>query len=167
MKTVIRISQNYMSDLSYELFKEELYYLVNETDLEILCKIKNDKFINPVEQAKNYSTDGVEFKYKTTIEAKGYSQSDWQKYLIFHNVEKDNENLIRLVDELKKSFTHMNDYWVEKFERIEIDGKIFDAEPHDYTSLCIRDIEFPDEDDVLKTYLDIYGKDYDEVIINI
>ena len=167
MKTVLRISLEYTGSVSHESFMEELIYLVNETDLEILCKIKNDKFINPVEQAKNYSTDGVKFKYKTTVEAKGYSQSDWQEYTIYHNVEKDNENLIRLVDELKKSFTHMNDYWVEKFEREEINGKNFDAEPHDYTSFCIRDIEFPDEDDVLKTYLDIYGKDYDEVIINI
>jgi len=70
-----------------------------------------------------------------------------------------------LIDELKKTFTHNNDYIVEKFEREYFNGKKFDSDPHYYTSFCIRHIEFPEEEDILKEYISIYGEDYDEVII--
>lgn len=167
MKTIIKISNDFSGDTAYQEFCDEIYYLVNDADIEVECEVKNNNFINTVEEKKNYSTAGTKFKYKTEVEAKGYSQGDWQTYILYHNVEKDNETLQRLVEELKKSFTHMNDYYVEKFERIEIDGKVFDAEPHDMTWFAIRGVEFPDNDDVLAAYIEIYGKDYDEVIINI
>ena len=61
----------------------------------------------------------------------------------------------------------MNDYWVEKFEQTEINGKKFNAEPHDHTSFCIRHIEFPEKEEVLEEYIEIYGKDFDESIIEI
>ena len=72
-----------------------------------------------------------------------------------------------LIEELKKSFTHMNDYWVAKTEQEEINGKKFNAEPHEYTSFYIRHIEFPDKEDVLKEYVERYGEDFDECIIDI
>ena len=166
MKTIIRISKDNIGTTSYDLFCEEISYLVNE-EVEVLCKVKNNSLNNIVEEKKNYFTTDTKFKYKTEVEAKGYSQGDWQTYILYHNVEKDDENLQRLVRELQKSFTHMNNYYVEKFERVEIDGKNFDADPHDMTWFAIRDVEFPDKDDVLAAYLEIYGKDYDEIIIDL
>ena len=166
MKTIIRISNDNTGDTAYNEFCDEIYYLVNDADIEVECEVKNDRYNNIVEEKKNYSTVGTKFKYKTEVNAKGYSQGDFQTYILYHNVEKDNETLQRLAEELKKSFSHLNSYYVEKFERVEVDGKNFDAEPHDMTWFAIRDIEFPDNDDVLKAYQEIYGTDYDEVIIN-
>lgn len=165
MKTIIRISNDITGDTAYNEFCDEIYYLVNDANIEVECEVKNDSYINIVEEKKNYSTSGTKFLYKTEVEAKSYSQGDWQTYILYHNAERDNETLQRLVEELKKSFTHLNSYCVEKFERMEVDGKNFDAEPHDMTWFAIRDIEFPRESDVRASYIDIYGEDFDEIII--
>lgn len=166
MKTVIRISRDHHGDGAYRCFVDEINYLVNE-EVNCYCEVADNSFINIVEQEKNYATSEGEFANKTIVDAIGYYQGEWQRYTIHHNLEQDNDALHRLVCELRKSFTHMNSYIVEKFERTEINGKNFDAEPHDYTTFSIRHIEFPDEQDVLVEYTDIYGVDYDECIIEI
>lgn len=166
MKTNIRISTDYYSQGAYSEFRDEINYLVNEC-IECYCEVKNNSLVNQVEEEKNYTSHKGQFKNKTIVEAKGYSQGEWQTYTLHHNLDENNDDLMRLVDELEKSFTHMNDYTVEKFESEEINGKVFNAEPHDYTNFSIRHIEFPDEDDVLKEYLEIYGKDFDECITDL
>jgi hypothetical protein len=166
MKTVIRISNDYLSNDAYNNHVEEIDTLVNE-HINCHCEVANKTFHNLVEEQKRYATTKDEFKNKTIVDAIGYSQGDWQQYTIYHNLEEDSKELCWLIDELKKSFTHMNDYVVEKFEREEINGKNFDAEPHDYTSFSIRDIEFPEKNDILERYNYIYGIDYDEVILDI
>lgn len=166
MKTVIRISTNYSGEQSYQDRDDSIYNIVNE-GIEVHCEIANNRMINIVEEIKNYSTNRDDFKNKTTVSAIGYVQSEWQDYELYHNEEDGSNDLELLIEELKKTFTHHNNYFVEKFEREEINGKNFDSEPHDYTFFHIRHIEFPDKEDVLKEYIDIYGKDYDEVIIEI
>lgn len=165
MKTIIRISADYQSTTSYDEFIETINNLVNEMD--VFCEIKNARCINVVEQQKEYTSNKEDYKNSTTIEAKGYSQGDWQTYVLYHNVDNNDENLKLLVSELEKSFTHQNDYSVEKFEQTEINGKVFNANPHDYTTFCIRHIEFPEKEDVIAEYNEIYGEDYDECIIEI
>lgn len=165
MKTVIRISTDYNGDCSIQERNDNIYNLVNDGGIQVHCEISNDRIVNIVEDIKNYSTNREDFKNVTIVDAVGYSQGDWQQYSLYHNEDEDSQELGWLVDELKKSFTHYNDYIVEKFDREEINGKNFDADPHDYTSFCVRHIEFPDKEDVLKEYIAIYGEDYDEVEI--
>lgn len=166
MKTIIRITNDYNAQLSWESRNEDINYLVNE-EIDCFCEVRNDRLINIVEQEKNYFSAKEDYKNKTVIEATGYSQGDWQTYILYHNLDDDNKHIIELVDLLEKSFTHMNDYSVEKFEQTEINGKVFNSESYDYTSFLIRHIEFPEKEDVLKCYNEIYGKDYDECIIEI
>jgi len=166
MKTVIRISTNYMGDLSTEERNNSIDSIVNG-GIKVHCEIENNRMVNIVEDIKNYQTDKEDFKNKIVIHATGYTQSEWQRYTVYHNETEENKELDILIEELERSFTHQNEYLVQKFERETINGKIFDAEPHDITTFCIRHIEFPEEEDVLKEYLEIYGKDYDEVILEI
>ena len=166
MKTIIRISQDLYGNQSFDDFKESISYIVNEC-ISCYCEVKNDSFINTVEASKKYATTKGEFKKKTTVKAIGYSQSDWQEYTIHHNLEDDNKELKRLVSELKKSFTHFNDYIVEKFESEEINGKTFNSEPYDYTNFSIRHTEFPSEKDVLNEYIDLQGEDFDKSILDL
>ncbi len=166
MKTIIKITNDYNSQLSYDERNEDINCIVND-GLDCFCEVRNNEFTNIVEEQKNYFSVKEDYKNKTIVEAKGYSQGEWQTYILYHNVEEDDNDLQWLIEELKKSFTHMNDYWVEKFEQTEINGKKFNAEPHDYTSFCIRHIEFPEKEDVLKEYVEIYGEDFDECIIEI
>ena len=165
MKTIIEINKDYQSNLSYDIFKEEINYLVNEID--VFCEVKNDKYTNIVEEEKNYLGYKEDYKNKTIVNAIGYSQGEWQEYILYHNLDENNDILKTLIEELKKSFTHFNDYIVEKYEQEEINGKKFNSDTFDYTSFYIRHIEFPKKEDILKEYLEIYGKDYDEVIINL
>ena len=162
MKTVIRISTDYNGYGSYEDRNENISNLVNE-GMEVHCEVVNNRLINIVEDVKNYQTSKDDFKKVTTVTATGYVQGDLQDYRLYHNEEEGSNDLTLLVEELKKTFTHHNNYLVEKFEREEINGKNFDAEPHDYTTFHIRHIEFPSEEEILEEYLAIYGKDYDDV----
>ena len=165
MKTIIRITNDYNGTLSYDNFKEDINYLVNEMD--IFCEVKNNNLNNIVEDEKNYAGNKDDYSKQTIVNATGYSQNEWETYVLYHNLEEDDRNLISLVKQLKRSFTHFNDYQVEKFERTTIDGKDFDSEPHDYTCLCIDFIEFPEKEDIIKEYNEIYGVDYEEYIIEI
>jgi len=165
-KTVIRITPDYQSTGAYDDFIEQVGILVNEY-VDVHCELSNTKFINVVAEQQLKQVDSKSFKNTTTFSATGYSQSDWQEYTLRYNCEDDNMYLLQLIEELKKSFTHMNDYSVEKFERVEIEGTVYDAEPHDVTSIYIRDIEFPEDKEIVKAYTDCYGKDYDEVIVDV
>jgi flagellin-like hook-associated protein FlgL len=158
MKTVIEITNDYYSNNSYDYYKEELQELYSQID--VLVTVANNDYNNLLESDK----DKEDYKHTLQVDAKGYSQSEWQTYTIYYN---DNEDLEYLVSLLEKSFTHFNDYIVSKFESQEINGKEFSAEPHDYTNFSISNIEFPEKEDVLKAYTDMYGKDYDKVIVNI
>jgi len=164
MKTVLRITKDYYSSLSYEDFREEINYLVNE--LNIFCEIKNNNYINIIEEQKNYSSSIEEYKNKISISAIGYCQSEWQEYTLYYNETELNTPQMKmyfssLLDQLQKSFTHFNDYFCEKYERTEIDGKTFNSEPFDYTSFYIRYIEFPSKEDIIEEYMAIYGEDFD------
>ena len=169
MKTIIKITNDYNSDLSYQSKVDDINMIANE--INVLCKTKNDKFINLIEQEKRYSSEKEDYKNKIIIEAKGYCQSEWQTYILYYN-EKELKTpqhkmyLSDLIQHLERSFTHNNDYSVEKYEQTEIDGKVFNAEPNDYTSFSIVHTEFPEDNDIIEEYNAIYGIDYDTYLIN-
>ena len=60
METILKITQDCSSNLSYQYFIDEINYLVNNID--IFCEIKNDKFYNIVEREKNYHSSKEQYK---------------------------------------------------------------------------------------------------------
>lgn len=168
MKTIIEISKDYNSGYCYQTKVEDINYLVNE--LDVFCETKNRNFINIIEEEKRYHSEKQYYKNKIIINAKGYSQGEWQDYILYYNKEeiktlKDKSYLENIVIHLERTFTHQNDYIVKKYEQTEIEGKIFNSEPYDYTNFYINYIEFPNNEDIMKEYTEIYGKDFDEFII--
>jgi|14_taG_2_1085336.scaffolds.fasta_scaffold61917_1 hypothetical protein len=165
-RTIIKITADHYGTLAHEEFLDTVSCIVNN-GIDCFCEVQNSRIINVVEEQKNYISHKEVYENKTVVEARGYSQGDWQTYILYHNEKEGSNDLELLVSELERSFTHQNDYIVEKFEQIEVDGKTFNADPHDYTHFSIRDIEFPNSSDVIGEYLEIYGKDFDEYIIEI
>lgn len=168
LKTIIRISIDYVSHFAYESKIEDINYLVNE--INVFCEIKNRDYTNLIEQEKRYHSEKEDYKNKIIVNAKGYSQSDWQVYVLYYNEKelktpKDRMCFSDIVKHLERTFTHQNSFFVEKFDKTEINGKAFNSDPYDYTSFAIDHIEFPNDDDILKEYTSIYGEDFDEFII--
>ena len=171
MKTLLKISKDNFSNLSYDMFIEDVNYLVNE--LNVHCEVKNNNYINIVEQQKRYVSNSDEYNNHVVIEARGYSQSEWQTYILYYNEDELNTPMHKsyfesLIKQLERSFTHFNEYYCEKFEYIESNGKQYiENESFDSTCFCIDNIEFPSEEDVKQEYIGIYGIDYDTIEINI
>ena len=169
MKTIIKITKDYNSDLAYQSKVDDINMIVNE--INVLCETKNNSYINLIEQEQRYSSEKEDYKNKIIIEAKGYSQSEWQTYTLYYNEKelKTPQNRMYfsdLIQNLERSFTHENDYSVEKYEQTEINGVLFNSEPHDYTSFSIVHTEFPEDNDIIKEYKSIYGIDYDTYLID-
>ena len=66
MKTIIRITNDYNSQLSYDERNEDIYYIVNE-EIDCFCEVKNDRLANIVEEQKNYFSHKDEYKNKTIV----------------------------------------------------------------------------------------------------
>lgn len=162
----VTIMNDYNSSLSYELRNENIEYLLSQLDL--YCEVSNSNFINMVEQLQQNETYKDNYKDILTVNTTGYSQRDWQEYKLYYNKKNTDINTLnRLVNELEKSFTHQNDYFVTKYEEVTINNKVYKSEPIDYNSFCITNIEFPDDDDIIKEYINRFGIDYDNIEINI
>ena len=156
MKTIIEISKDYDNDFCYQTKVEDINYLVNE--LDVFCELRISDYINIIEQEKRYNSEKQDYKNKIIINAKGYSQSEWQDYILYYNENELNTPQKRmefsyLVKHLERTFTYQNDYIAKKYEQTEIDGKIFNSEPFDYTCFYIDDIEFPNNEDIKKNIL--------------
>ena len=110
MKTILRITNDIYSTLSYDMFIEDITYLVNE--LNLFCKIANNSMVNNVEDKKLYLSSESEYTDKLIVEAKGYSQGDWQEFTLYYNEAdlKDKQKKAyfeSLVTQLERSFTHL------------------------------------------------------------
>jgi len=164
METIIKIEieNDYSSTLSYDFRNEEISYLLEELDLH--CEISNNRMINIVDELNKNKTYKEDYTTKTVVNAEGYCQSDWQTYKLYHNKDIDSNLLSQLIILLERSFTHQNDYFVTKKEVVTIKGKEYET-IEDYTSFCINHIEFPEDNDIIKAYIEYHGKDYDEYII--
>ena len=170
MKTIVKITNDYDSDGAHQSKVDDINYIVNE--ISVLCETTNDSYINLIEQEKRYASEKEDYNNKIIIEARGYSQSDWQTYTLYYN-EKELQTpeqrmlLSILIQHLERSFTHSNDYKVAIFEQTVIDGKTFNSDPHDYICFSITHIEFPDEADVLEEYNAQKEVDHDSHIITL
>ena len=161
-KIKIEISEDYNSTLSYDNRNDEISYFLEGLDL--YCEISNNRMINIVNKLNKTKTYKDDYNTKTIVNAKGYCQSDWQTYKLYHNKDIDSDSLAQLIILLERSFTHQNDYFVTKKEVVTIKGKEYET-IEDYTSFCINHIEFPEDNDIIKAYIEYHGKDYDEYII--
>jgi hypothetical protein len=170
MKTLIKITTDLFNVLADDIYKEDLNYLINE--LNIHCNIENDNYNNVVEIEKRYCS-AEKYDNSVKITAKGYTGGEWQTFEILYNeseiqTKEEKLNFKDLQEKLKKFFTHKNCYFAEKFEYVEIDGKMFiNNEAFDFTSFCIDWEEFPTTEDIEEAYLNLYGKDFDKIEINI
>ena len=162
-KILLKIEADYFSGSAHDLYMEEINELINE--INIFCVVKNNRYNNIVEDLKKYSSEIEDFTKNVLVNAKGYSQGDWQTYIIYYNDYSD--SLDRLIKILKKTFTHKNDYWVNKYEVITVDGEEYTSDVIDSTSFSIIDIEFPETEDIIAEYNFIYGADYDKVEVEI
>jgi hypothetical protein len=170
MKTLLKISNDYFSECAENEYTEDINVLVNE--LNVKCYIKNNDYLNIVEEQQNYTPD-EEYNNHINIVARCYSQSEWQEFTLYYNDNAIKNKIHKsylesLIEQLKKYFTHKNNYFCQKFEYIEKDNKIFmNNEAFDMTSFSITHTEFPNEEDIKKAYSDIYGDDFDKIEINI
>lgn len=168
MKTLtkVTIENDYNSNLSYDMRNDDISYLL--TELDLFCDIRNNNYINIVSELQYTTKYKDDYKNKIVVEAKGYSQSEWQYYTLYYNKDTINKKLLKqLINTLEKTFTHQNDYIATKTEVVIIDDKKFESEPIDYTGLYVSHIEFPTNDDIIKEYINQYGKDYNTIECNI
>ena len=154
---LIKIDNDYFGN-SQDDYLEDINNLVSE--LDIYCTIKNNNFHNIVQGGEDQDWDK-----SITVSAKGYSQGEWQDYTIYYN--NDTKELSQLVEQLKKTFTHKNDYSVNKYEVVKVGKREYTSEAYDYTAFTITNIEFPDKEDIITEYQSIYGKDYDRLEFNL
>ena len=162
-KIHLKIEADYFSGSAHADYIEEINELVNENN--IFCVVKNSRYNNIIEDAKEYSSEIEDFTKNVIVEAKGYSQGDWQTYILYYNDYSD--SLDRLIKALEKTFTHKNDYIVNKHEVITIDGEEYTSEIIDSTWFSITNIEFPENEDIIEEYNSQYGIDYDKIEIEI
>lgn len=169
-KILIVIENDNFGDDAERETTEDINILVNE--LNIFCEVINRDYINIVEQEKRYESSKEDYKNSIQIEAKGYSQSDWQTYTLYYNEKElktpqERMYFSDLVKHLERSFTHNNNYFVNKHEVVTIDGKEYKGEAEDITTFAITNKEFPESEDVKAEYLSIYGEDFDKIEIKI
>jgi len=168
--TLIVIENDYNGDTAEQERTEDINLIVNE--INVFCEISNRDFINIVEQEKRYAGEKEDYKNSIQVNAKGYSQSDWQDYTLYYNEKELKTPQQRmyfsdLVKHLERSFTHNNNYQANQFEVVEIDGKKFKGESEEDYYFSITHDEFPDKEEVKKSFTEIYGEDFDKIEINI
>lgn len=156
MKTLVKIETTYDGH-SHEVKLEDIQEAISGIDL--YCETSNKRFIDIVNKKVGEKDD---YSYREVVEAIGYSQGDWQTYNIYHS----EDDIDRLRTLLERTFTHNNDYLAYLYHYTEIDGVRYVAEDHfDSVLFDIDDIEFPSEEDIIKKYEEIEGKNYDELLI--
>tara|TARA_R110002072_G_scaffold264865_1_gene423786 strand:- start:10 stop:537 length:528 start_codon:yes stop_codon:yes gene_type:complete len=163
----LNISNDYDSSSAWDIYIEQIKYIVNELDVH--CEIRNKKLINIVEQEQKYNTDINEYDNKIIIETIGYSQSEWQAYELYYNYFQSKEQKALfdgLVVLLKRSFTHFNNYYFELIESIIVEGKEYENNKYiENGGFFIDWIEFPNNDDILDAFKDEFELNYDKYII--
>ena len=167
-KTKITIENDYNGTLSYELSNENIEYLL--TKLDLYCEVSNNRLINIVEDLQKTTSYNCKSDYtdKLIVNATGYNQSDWQKYILYYNKKETNKDYLKqLVDLLEKSFTHQNNYIAYITELIEIDNKFYSNENTECFGFCINEIEFPESENVIKEFNDQFGIEYDIIECNL
>lgn len=168
MKNLLRIERDNYNDIAQMDFTDEINYLVNE--LNIYCEQTNNNYINIVEQEKRYSSSKEEYDSIIEVSSIGYSQGDYINYIIHYNKEdlKD-KKVLSVFNQLNKvlsnTFTHYNNqYTCSLYEYTVINNKTFiNEEPIDTNCIVLTHIEFPEDNDIIEEYNNIFGLNYNEI----
>lgn len=155
----------------YELFAEDINYLVNE--LNVFCEIDSNKFTNIVENQKRYNSSKDDYQDSKTIISKGYCQSEYQVSKIYYNkfeidTKEKKEYLNQLFQLLENKFTHFNnDYYFEITETIILNGITYNSNVLYSGMFSLYNCEFPTKEEIFKEYDSVYSNEfeYDKVII--
>ena len=161
-KIKVTINNDYDSDLAYNIRNEDIRYLL--TELDIYCEVSNNSFINIVQELQTTITYNCksDYKDKLIVNATGYSQGDWQEYILYYNKKETNKGYLKqLVNLLEKSFTHQNNYIAYTNELVEIENKFYSGENTECFGFCVNEIEFPKSENVIKEFKDQFGIEYD------
>lgn len=154
-KTILKVEQSYDNSLVWEFYKEDVKNISEGLDIHV--EHSNTTFENVI-PTKGYTDD---YKNQMTINCIGYVQSEWDRYTIYYNVL--NDDIKSLAKELKKVFTHKNQYSIEEIE--ELDSGHSKTITH-YT-ITIMHIEFPEEEDIEKEIKEQHDLEYDQVLFNL
>tara|TARA_R100001377_G_C3139861_1_gene92273 strand:- start:137 stop:607 length:471 start_codon:yes stop_codon:yes gene_type:complete len=155
METILKITNDYESNFSYQIYREGLVELSN--DLDIVVQNTNREMMNILEH-KDTNVDG--YVQSIQIECKGYSQSDWDTYTIHYN--QMTADLEILIEELSRVFTHKHDYFIQEVEVLD-SGHELVVDQH---TIFINHIEFPTKLDILEQ-IESNGIEYDKLKFNL
>ncbi len=167
----LTIVKDFDSHYCYELFAEDINYLVNE--LNLFCEIDNNNFTNIVEDQKRYNSCKDDYQDSKTIICKGYVQSEYQVYKIYYNkfeidTKLKKEYLSQLFQLLENRFTHFNnDYYFEITETIIVDAITYNSNVLESGMFSVYNCEFPTKEEIYSEYDSVYSNqfEYDEVTI--
>ena len=142
MKNIARISNEYNSQLSSDIWNEDLKEYIR--NLDVFIDTRNRQFSYDAIENQMLKQNLMKGAKCITVDAKGYVQSEWETFSVYHKCTE--KELSLLVEHLEKIFTHKNDYLVENVEEL-ITGhtKIVDK--------CIISVsypEFPELQDIVK-----------------
>lgn len=155
----------------YELFAEDIEYLVNE--LNVHCETTNNNYINIIETKKRYNSCKDDYQNSKTIISKGYIQGEYQSFKIYYNkfeidTKVKKEYLNQLFQLLENKFTHFNnDYYFEITETMILNGITYNSNVLDSGMFSLYNCEFPTKEEIFKEYDSVYSNEfeYDKVII--
>ena len=158
MKNIARISQDYNSQLSDDIWNEDLNEYIQS--LDVFIETNNRQF--SIDTIRNQRKTIDEFDITNegdaqciSLDAKGYVQSEWESYWVYYKCTDEEVN--PLIEHLKKTFTHRNDYLLENVEEL-ITGH------SKVVNRCVINVdypEFPELQDIVKVIEDNLAK-YDE-----
>jgi len=158
MKTILRVTNDYESTTAYDMYKEDLEQLIYGLNIHVENESKQMNNILPGAEKTRFPND---YNQAITIECRGYSQGDWDRYNIHYN-QGNQEVAEKLAKELKNLFTHKHDYKVREFEVLET-GHELQKDTH---WIYINHIEFPEKLNVLEA-IEGQGIEYDDIEFNI
>lgn len=166
MKTIYTIKQEDGS-YAWDSYKQDMkYWIFEELAGLIYIEQENKRFTDDF----CTGTDGTIMNdwEHTRIEAKGYSQGDYQAYSVSANVKAMTEEQNGFYEDVKtglsRLFTHQNDYYVTA-KQVNEDGweKAYDV---DCNVFDINWEEFPSDELIIQTFCEHEGiKASDDIII--
>ena len=157
MKNIARISRDYDSHLSTDIWNEDLKEYIQSLDVYIDASNTNfsyDAIRNQIRTIEEFDNSNKGDAQCISVGAKGYVQAEWEYFWVYYKCT--DKEVKPLVKHLAKMFTHKNDYLLENVEEL-ITGhtKVVDR--------CIINVqypEFPELEDIVRVIEEV--KKYDE-----
>jgi len=161
-KTKLVVWNDYDSDCSWELYKDNLHDLLDGLDVRV--ENKNDRNVNVLEKVNSH-IKASEYKHYLNVYCQGYSQGDWDEYKIYFDYDEgfveERSRIEDVIEELRKLYTHKNDYRVEQIEVLDSGHK----KTLNNFFFPILNVEFPNNSDI-KYLIDEEMIEYDEIEYN-